>query len=346
MKLPHSILVLDDEPNFCRILEAKLTKASYEVFTAADAAAAFRFLLARRFDLVLLDMRLPDANGLDLLPRLHAVAPATPILLMTAYEVEGLREAALRAGASDVLYKPFDLNVLTLTVQHAIDAGAPPERAAALVSDTLAVGRAVVIQVLSGADSAAHSARVLDEQAESFDVSTEVPLPAALGEPVLVSITGTDAIYEFRSKVLEQQNPATLSLVKPAVIRRNQRRKHTRHSMQRPVEIRVEGADGDAEGRPDFSNLSGMSIDLSAGGMCVALPSSLRPGARISVSIAPSEDQPRTFQADAVVVRSAPVDETAPQPIYRAGLQFANIPPPHRALLRAMVTASGESPHI
>src|SRR5689334_12404100 len=120
MTLPQSVLVLDDEPNFCRILEAKLTKASFDVVTASDGPTAFRHLLARRFDLILLDLRLADANGLDLLPRIRAIAPATPVLVMTAYEVEGLRDRVLRMGAVDVLYKPFDLNVLAATVQRVI----------------------------------------------------------------------------------------------------------------------------------------------------------------------------------------------------------------------------------
>lgn len=350
MKLPQSILVLDDEPNFCRILEAKLTKASYEVFTATDATSAFRFLLARRFDLVLLDMRLPDANGLDLLPRLHAVAPATPILLMTAYEAEGLRETALRAGAADVLYKPFDLNVLTATAQRVIEAGVPAERAAALVNDTLSVGRAVVIQVLSGTDSAAHAATVMDERADTFAVATEDPVQTALGAPVLVSVTGSDALYEFRSRVLAQRSPETLSLVKPAVIRRNQRRKHPRRSFQRPVEIRIEDAsavvDTDTENVRDLPILTGMSIDLSADGLCVAVPASLRPGARVSVSFTASDDQPRRFEADAVIVRSTPIDGVSPRPVYRAGLQFSSVPPPHRALLRAMLSSASDPPQI
>src|SRR5690242_6509722 len=98
MRPSQSILVLDDEPSFCRILEAKLSKAGLEVVTATDALALFRVVLSRRFDLILLDLRLRDANGLDLLPKLRAVAPSTHVLVMTAYEEEGLRERGLRAG--------------------------------------------------------------------------------------------------------------------------------------------------------------------------------------------------------------------------------------------------------
>jgi len=339
MTLPQAILVLDDEPNFCRILEAKLTKASFEVVTASDAVSAFRELLARRFDLILLDLRLPDANGLDLMPRIRAVAPTTPVLIMTAYEVEGLRERALRAGAIDVLYKPFDLNVLTTTVRKLVEVDAPLQRPTPLLGDTLSVGRAVVIQMLSDSQPAPRAATVLDEKADTFAVTTAAPLEADAGAPVLVSITGADALYEFRSKVVEHSAPALLSLIKPAVIHRHQRRKHPRRLFQRPVEVRRadHATGGDVQSEAATQSIRGISIDLGAGGLCVALPEPLAPGSAVSVSFTASDENPRPFRADATVIRSEPVNGNQGARAHKVGLQFTDIPAPYRPLLKALL---------
>lgn len=354
MTLPQSILVLDDDPNFCRILEAKLTKASFEVSAATDAASAFRYLLAKRFVLILLDLRMPDANGLELLSRLRSVAPATPVLIMTAYETEGLREQAVRAGAVDVLYKPFDLNVLTTIVQRIIEGSPPEDRVASLMGETLSIGRAVVIQLLSGTDPKPHAATVMEEKVETFAVTTTNPLATDPGAPVLVSITGSDALYEFRSKVVSQSDAATMSLAKPAVIHRHQRRKHLRRPFQRLVELRLSGLSretytetSDRQERAEDSvagasttkteeTVNGISIDLSVGGMCVALPTALNPGSSVSISFTASDDNPRPFRSDATVIRSHPVNGATRAPAYRVGLAFTDVPAPYKSLLRTL----------
>ena len=115
-----AILVIDDEPNFCRIIEAKLRRSGFQVTIAPDAASGENKLSSSRYSALLLDLRLPDANGVDLLPRLRQLAPNTPIILMTAYEEERLRDRALANGAVEVLYKPFDLDHLVELIQASI----------------------------------------------------------------------------------------------------------------------------------------------------------------------------------------------------------------------------------
>src|SRR2546423_13067216 len=113
MRSHEAILGVDDEPNFCRILEAKLRRSSFSVSVATTLAAGLRCLLEQCFALILLDVRLPDADGIEALPQLEAIARQTPVVVMTAYEEEGLRRLAIDAGAAEVIYKPFDLDHLT-----------------------------------------------------------------------------------------------------------------------------------------------------------------------------------------------------------------------------------------
>src|SRR5579872_6865931 len=104
MTLEQAILVIDDERNFSRVMEAKLRRSHYDVAVAFDAASGLDRLLHRRFDLILLDVRLPDADGIALVAAARAVVPGVPVLVMTAYEDESLRARALISGATDVLY--------------------------------------------------------------------------------------------------------------------------------------------------------------------------------------------------------------------------------------------------
>jgi DNA-binding response OmpR family regulator len=77
-----------------------------------DAAAAQGTLASERFDLVLLDLGLPQGNGLDVLRELRARGDATPVIVLTARDGPGDRVAGLDAGADDYLVKPFDLDEL------------------------------------------------------------------------------------------------------------------------------------------------------------------------------------------------------------------------------------------
>ena len=114
-KLAQKILVVEDEVLFARAVQKRLQKASFEcehAETLQDARA-----LAKQFspDLVLLDMRLPDGNGLDLLSEF--VAKGITTIVMTAYGEVSDAVAAMKLGASDYLKKPIDLEELLLIVQ-------------------------------------------------------------------------------------------------------------------------------------------------------------------------------------------------------------------------------------
>src|SRR2546423_15481758 len=104
MRSHEAILGVDDEPNFCRILEAKLRRSSFSVSVATTFAAGLRCLVEQCFALILLDVRLPDADGIAALPQIAMIARETPVIVMTAYEEESLPRKAGGARAADVSY--------------------------------------------------------------------------------------------------------------------------------------------------------------------------------------------------------------------------------------------------
>jgi len=116
------ILVVDDEPLMRWSVGETLTARGYAVTEAADAQSAVRaFGDGKHTDLVLLDLRLPDADDLRVLARLRATSPGTPVIVMTAFATREIIEEAAMLGAS-VLTKPFDLSDLADGVQAALKA--------------------------------------------------------------------------------------------------------------------------------------------------------------------------------------------------------------------------------
>lgn len=107
--MPETILVVDDEPMNCDLLEAILTDAGYGVRTALDGLAALAAIAEAPPDLILLDLMMPGLSGLEVCRRLRA-APGTagiPIIVVTALGQTATKEELLMGGADDFVVKPF-----------------------------------------------------------------------------------------------------------------------------------------------------------------------------------------------------------------------------------------------
>ncbi len=111
------ILVVEDEPDIATILTLMLETAGYEVAVAQTLGGA-RHVLAGSSPpaLTLLDLVLPDGNGLDLCDALHRRWPEHPILVLTALADPGTARAATAAGCPEVILKPFDPDTLLACV--------------------------------------------------------------------------------------------------------------------------------------------------------------------------------------------------------------------------------------
>lgn len=119
--MSNSILIIEDE----KIVRVSLTDAlkaeGYTVLAVADGDTALLALEEGDFSLVITDIRLPGAGGIQILRKSLSEAPSTPVIMMTAYG--NIKDAveAMRRGAFDYITKPFDLEEMLLTVKRALD---------------------------------------------------------------------------------------------------------------------------------------------------------------------------------------------------------------------------------
>jgi DNA-binding response OmpR family regulator len=101
------ILIIDDEPNVRLNFRLALELEGYQVAEAAGGAAAREKLLGERFDLAILDLRMPGMGGLDLLEHMREKGMATPVIIVTAYGSVPDAVRAMKLGAIDFLEKPL-----------------------------------------------------------------------------------------------------------------------------------------------------------------------------------------------------------------------------------------------
>ncbi len=114
------ILIVDDEPNICRLLSRYLTRLGYEVETANSVPDALSLLRRDWFDLVLTDLRLPGPSGLELLIEVRARAPGTRMILMSAHADVHAASTAIERGVDQLIVKPFELEYLRDRVSESI----------------------------------------------------------------------------------------------------------------------------------------------------------------------------------------------------------------------------------
>jgi two-component system OmpR family response regulator len=106
---PVRVLVVDDEPALTELLSMALRYEGWQVRTAADGLSAVRIAREQRPDAVVLDVMLPDIDGLEVLRRLRAQLDDVPVLFLTARDAVEDRIAGLTAGGDDYVTKPFSL---------------------------------------------------------------------------------------------------------------------------------------------------------------------------------------------------------------------------------------------
>jgi len=121
--MSQKILVIDDEKLIRWTLEQHLAKEGFEVLTADSAEKGIEIISEEAPDLILLDNRLPEMTGLELLEKLNVPERSLMVIMITAY---GLVETAVRAmklGAYDYISKPFNLEEITFVIRKALEAG-------------------------------------------------------------------------------------------------------------------------------------------------------------------------------------------------------------------------------
>ena len=116
-----SILVVDDELEIREGLEALLTSESFTVTLAETGAAGLQKLEDQPFDLILLDVSLPDRNGIDMLREIRLRDPNLSVILITAYGSIDMAREAFKGGAQDFITKPWSNDELIAQVSLSIE---------------------------------------------------------------------------------------------------------------------------------------------------------------------------------------------------------------------------------
>lgn len=120
MDTKKSILVVDDEDDFTHLMEEILRKNNYTAYVARSGADALQLLKSTKFDLLILDLIMPELGGLHLLRKVNEQDPKPPVIVLTGdARVESVVEA-MKLGAYDYLSKPMDWNKLEIAVKNAL----------------------------------------------------------------------------------------------------------------------------------------------------------------------------------------------------------------------------------
>ena len=118
-----SILLIEDEPRLRKNLQLLLQSEGYRITTASDGAEGIQKVAEEPYDLVITDIMMPKIDGFQVMECLKAHFPDTVVVAITGYVSTESAIAALRRGAYDYLSKPFDFDMMKITIERALEKG-------------------------------------------------------------------------------------------------------------------------------------------------------------------------------------------------------------------------------
>lgn len=116
---PSRVLIVDDDPAVVEVLKDFFTEAGYTTDTALTGRDALTLIQQTRPEVVLLDIRMPDIDGVEVLGRIRAAHPEIPVIMITGNDDLALARNTLKMGAFDYVAKPFDFGYLAQAVATA-----------------------------------------------------------------------------------------------------------------------------------------------------------------------------------------------------------------------------------
>lgn len=273
-----NILVVDDEVNLCRILDAKLTKSGYQVVTVHDGLQAVEKVRERQFDLVLLDLILPKLDGLEALEKIRKINSDLPVIIMTACENTDAVSRARSQGAAAFVSKPFDLDRLVMLVQNTSSEGRSMSTETTVMDGSGIFRKGQSLKIATSENGTGPVEARLEERTDAtLSLSLTSPdqaeqLPSS-GE-VQVFIAAPDALYRFSTNVLRNGMDGSLALSLPQLMYRVQRRQYPRLGLKAPVRYREPSATNPRKGYTE---------DIGVGGMSIISATQVAPGQTIEV---------------------------------------------------------------
>jgi DNA-binding response OmpR family regulator len=122
---PVRLLLVDDEVGFLEVLGKRLRKRDFDVTTARSGAQAIRVARDHDFDVAVVDLKMEDIDGIELLKILRRMMPELRVIMLTGHGSERAARDGLSLGAFDYLLKPIDLEILLERVLAAVGRGRP-----------------------------------------------------------------------------------------------------------------------------------------------------------------------------------------------------------------------------
>ena len=121
MIAPATLLIADDDPVALALLAEVLAGEGYVVRAASGGAACLELAAREPFELAIVDLRMPDMDGLEVIRRLAVIRPGIPIIILTAFAGIDTAIEAIRGGATDYLSKPFRMEQITIAVRRILE---------------------------------------------------------------------------------------------------------------------------------------------------------------------------------------------------------------------------------
>jgi len=118
---PIGVLLIDDESGYVNVLSNRLSKRGFDVGKAGSGSEAFQVLRKRSFDVAILDLKMADMDGIEVLKILKKMAPEMVVIMLTGHGSAKAAHEGIRQGAYDYLMKPCELDDLIQKIMEAFD---------------------------------------------------------------------------------------------------------------------------------------------------------------------------------------------------------------------------------
>ncbi|MEW6674625.1 MAG: response regulator [Nitrospirota bacterium] len=113
----QKILVVDDDKDMCRLVSSILEEEGHRVDKAYNSGQAIKRIKAKGYNLIILDYKLPNINGINLLKEIRQIKPSIKVIMLSAYGSPPIKSMAKKLGVYRFIDKPFDLNKLVKIVR-------------------------------------------------------------------------------------------------------------------------------------------------------------------------------------------------------------------------------------